>query len=404
MYQQTHHSSSEQPVSLLPLLAAEPEQPPAITHLILGAIHLNQSSPDSGTGTPFLTLNDHLPTHPRFTQLWDEVLLLQDSGVRVMCMLGGAAQGSFKCLDYNAEELALLPPPPPSADPEPITISTSSLNYSDSPSQSYRPGALPTPSTFERFYTPLRDFLRLRNLDGIDLDVEEPTSLPGIIHLLDRLRSDFGPSARTLSDKSGSNAKPAGFTITLAPVATALIPGLRHLSGFSYFLLERLRGASIDWYNTQFYNGWGSLDESLPGLGLEGWGFSDGLYDYIVRSAGWRPERVVVGLLTNPRHGGSGYVGWEGVTRVLAGLLDRYPAFAGVSGWEYWMAAREVDLVSSAVPRGSDAAGGEEEEMTPYWRWAWRMRWIFALKEIRDRALVVAAARSLAGLTLPTLA
>ncbi|KAF7501980.1 hypothetical protein GJ744_005055 [Endocarpon pusillum] len=111
MYQQTHHSPSEQPVSLLPLLTAQPEQPPAITHLILAAIHLNDSSAESTTVSPFLTLNDHTPTHPRFTQLWDEVLLLQDSGVKVMCMLGGAAQGSFTRLDYSAEELALLPPP-----------------------------------------------------------------------------------------------------------------------------------------------------------------------------------------------------------------------------------------------------------------------------------------------------
>ncbi len=385
------HSPSEQPVSLLPLLTAQPEQPPAITHLILAAIHLNDPPPDSSTATPFLTLNDHPPTHPRFTQLWDEVLLLQDSGVRVMCMLGGAAQGSFKCLDYSAEEFALLPPA--------LTAEAEPTN-SQSQSQSHRPGTLPAPSAFERFYTPLRDFLRSRNLDGIDLDVEEPTSLPGIMHLIDRLRSDFGPSTPT-------PAKPAGFTISLAPVATALIPDLRHLSGFSYFSLERLRGASIDWYNTQFYNGWGSLDESLPELGLEGWGFSAGLYDYIVRRAGWRPERVVVGMLTNPRHGGSGYVGWAGVTRVLAGLLERYPAFAGVSGWEYWMAAPEVDLVATAGVRKFEGPGGEEEEeeeMTPYWRWAWRMRWIFAMPEIRDRALVVAAGRSLAGLTVPTLA
>ncbi|KAF7502003.1 hypothetical protein GJ744_011540 [Endocarpon pusillum] len=68
------------------------------------------------------------------------------------------------------------------------------------------------------------------------------------------------------------------------------------------------------------------------------------------------------------------------------------------------MAALEADLVLSAADaRGEVVRDGheDEEEMTPYWRWAWRMRWIFALREIRDRALVVAAGRSLAGLTLP---
>ncbi|KAL9607301.1 MAG: hypothetical protein Q9204_009346 [Flavoplaca sp. TL-2023a] len=325
-----------------------------------------------------------------------------------MCMLGGAAQGSFKRLDYSDDELGLLPPLLSEAE----AALNSNLNNDDESRTGNRrrnqhPVTLPAPTSFEQFYTPLRDFLRSRNLDGIDLDVEEPTSLPGIIHLIDRLRSDFGSSSSTSvptpSDDPGSRSRSrsrsgGGFTITLAPVATALIKDLRHLSGFSYFSLERLRGASIDWYNTQFYNGWGNLDDSLPALGLEGWSFSDGLYDYIVRREGWKAEKVVVGMLTNPRHGGSGYVGWEGVTRVLGGLLERCPGFAGVSGWEYWMAAQEVDLVLSR-----DTPGREGEEVTPYWRWAWRMSWIFAVKEIRDRALVVAAGRSLAGLRIPTL-
>ena len=88
---------------------------------------------------------------------------MQDIGVKVLGMLGGAAQGSFQRLDRSDVE-------------------------------------------FEAYYVPLRDMIRRHNLDGLDLDVEEPMSLNGIVRLIDRLRTDFG----------------AEFLITLAPVATAL--------------------------------------------------------------------------------------------------------------------------------------------------------------------------------------
>lgn len=356
LYQQTHHHGpNDKPVSLLPLLTAQ--QHPSLTHLILAAVHINPSP-------EVLTLNDHPPSDARFTQLWDEVLALQDAGIKVLCMLGGAAQGSFARLDYEPSELATLPPQ--------LSEPTAGVPSS---------ARLPSPKKFERYYTPLRDFIRTHNLQGIDLDVEEPTSLLGIIHLIDRLREDFGPS----SSSTG------GFTITLAPVATALIRGYKHLSGFSYFELERLRAASIDWYNVQFYNGWGSLEHDFP----NDISWPRGWYDQIVTREGWRPYRLVLGLLTNPRHGGSGYVNWNVIARRLGELVERYPDFGGVMGWEYWEAVPEVGVVEG---------GEEEEDESHYWRWAWRMRWILNLKQIRDQAVVVAAGRSLAGLRIPNTA
>jgi hypothetical protein len=85
--------------------------------------------------------------------------------------------------------------------------------------------------TFETYYIPLRDLIRERGLDGLDLDVEERMSLAGVIRLIDRLKSDFG----------------SGFTITLAPVAAALMSdNPRHnLSGFSYEALEVMRGPQV---------------------------------------------------------------------------------------------------------------------------------------------------------------
>ena len=211
-----------------------------------------------------LTLNDHPPDHERFSTLWAEVSWLQASGVKVLGMLGGAAKGSYARLDGHNQR-------------------------------------------FESYYRPLRDVIRKHNLNGLDLDVEEQMSIAGIVRLIDRLRADFGP----------------GFLITLAPVATALLPMQPHLSGFNYFELERMRGHEIAWYNTQFYCGWGDASTTL-------W------YDAIM-AAGWKAEKVVVGLVTNPRNG-AGHVDWPRMEAVLRTLRGKHTAFGGVMGWEYFNA------------------------------------------------------------------
>ncbi|KAF4541896.1 Class iii chitinase protein [Lasiodiplodia theobromae] len=303
LYAQTHHKPGpepQEPVSLLPLLT----HCTGVTHIIIAAIHLND-----GPGN--ITLNDHRPDHSRFDTLWAEVRQLQDAGVKVMGMLGGAAKGSYWRLQGSAEE-------------------------------------------FEAYYTPLRDLVRHHHLDGLDLDVEEAIELPTILRLLTRLRADFGPS----------------FITTLAPVSTALIPDMQlppfeyvpldpstgaptagappltiprslpHLSGFNHFALEAGHGGLVSWYNTQFYNGWG--DASNPAL----W--------EAIAAAGWAPRKLVLGVLTNQGNGGSGYVATGVLEAVVRELRAKYPppaaatpqgvgsganrTFAGVMGWEYFNA------------------------------------------------------------------
>lgn len=157
---------------------------------------------------------------------------------------------------------------------------------------------------FEVYYRPLRDLVRTHRLDGLDLDVEEEMSLAGIIRLVDRLKSDFGDA----------------FLVTMSPVATALQGG-PHLSGFDYEALEVMRGASIAWYHVQFYNNWGQLRDSTG-------------YDSILKR-GWRPEKVVVGVLTNAANG-HGWIPLEELTTVLATLTRIHPRFGGIMGWEYF--------------------------------------------------------------------
>ncbi|KAK1770418.1 chitinase [Phialemonium atrogriseum] len=251
-YYQTHHDPSGKPISVLPLLT---EPGIGLTHLILAAIHINQDP-------AALTLNDHPPSHPRFTTLWAELRVLQASGVKVLGMLGGAAPGTYARLDGDR-------------------------------------------AVFEAYYAPVRDLVRARRLDGLDLDVEEPMSLGGIVRLIDRLRADFGPA----------------FIITLAPVAAALVTPARNLSGFAYGALEALRGREIAWYNAQFYCGWGDCSNTL-------------MYGALM-AMGWPARKVVVGVVTNPENG-SGYVPWDVLASVIPALADRYPGFGGVMGWEYF--------------------------------------------------------------------
>ncbi|EPS44770.1 hypothetical protein H072_1232 [Dactylellina haptotyla CBS 200.50] len=250
-YHQTHYHNKSY-VSILPLLAPEC----GVTHVIIAAIHLNSSPED-------ITLNDDPYDAEKHHILWQECKQLQASGIKVLGMLGGAAKGSYARLDGHTER-------------------------------------------FESYYAPLKKMIEYASLDGLDLDVEEPMSLPGIIRLIDRLKCDFGQD----------------FIITLAPVATALQLFRPHLSGFSYFDLEKAFGKYIAWYNTQFYCGWGSMHNAQD-------------YEKIL-TCGWDPKKVVVGVVTNPANG-NGWVPDDVLCDTLSELMDKYQGmFGGIMGWEYF--------------------------------------------------------------------
>ncbi|KAL8710145.1 MAG: hypothetical protein Q9220_005228 [cf. Caloplaca sp. 1 TL-2023] len=250
-YHQTHFNREGQHVSLLPLLT-EATDVVGITHLIIAAIHLNE-----GPGN--ITLNDDPPNIPENDVLWEEARIMQDVGVKVLGMLGGAAQGSFGRLDGSDFD-------------------------------------------FEAYYTPLRDMIRTHSFDGLDLDVEEEMSLSGIVRLIDRLKHDFGSS----------------FLITMAPVARAL-QGQEHLSGFDYEALEVMRGSSIDCYHVQFYNNWGSLAgiDDYSDIIRRGWQMEKvvaGVLTHPSNGHGWVGmadlQRILGALrILYPRFGG--VMGWE---------------------------------------------------------------------------------------------
>ncbi|EKG11519.1 Ubiquitin-associated/translation elongation factor EF1B [Macrophomina phaseolina MS6] len=148
---------------------------------------------------------------------------------------------------------------------------------------------------------------------------------------------------------------------TGAPSAPPMtIPhSLPHLSGFNHFALEAGHGALVDWYNVQFYNGWGDARDTR-------------LWEAIV-SAGWPPGKVVLGVLTNAGNGGSGYVECRVLEDVLRVCRARYPGpagggppglrcFGGVMGWEYF----------NAGARDGEGGADAPHESRP-WEWARRV-------------------------------
>ncbi|KAF4982762.1 hypothetical protein FZEAL_1663 [Fusarium zealandicum] len=187
-YHQTLHKDDKY-ISILPTLNPST----GVTHVIIAAIHLN--TPDN------ITLNNDRYDSEKYVQLWDEVRKLQAGGIKVLGMLGGAAQGSYTRLDGSLEG-------------------------------------------FQRWYQPLRKMITWAGFDGLDLDIEEAMSLGGVVRLIDHLKADFGQS----------------FLITLAPVAPALL-NRQNLGGFNIDELEKGLGSRIAWYNTQFYCGWGDMSK-----------------------------------------------------------------------------------------------------------------------------------------------
>ncbi|KAK0710388.1 glycoside hydrolase superfamily [Apiosordaria backusii] len=265
IYFQTTHDKGSRPISMLPLVFA---QHIALTHLIVCTIHIHKDG--------VIHLNDHLPSDPRFKTLWLETYIMRQSGVKVMGMIGGAAGGSF---------------------------TKSTLDSDDD-------------RTFEHYYQQLAAVIRQYNLQGLDIDVEQPMSQHGINRLILRLRLDFGGT----------------FIITLAPVASGLTSSYRSLSGFSYPVLEREHGQLIDFYNAQFYNGFGRMQSTTD-------------FDNVV-AAGWNPTKIVIGQLTD---------GWQGnahaaLNNTIVELQKKWGVIGGVMGWEYF----------NSLPGGEKAP----------WKWA----------------------------------
>ncbi|KAF5374395.1 hypothetical protein D9758_004556 [Tetrapyrgos nigripes] len=224
----------------------------------------------SHIGPDIVHLNDFMPSDPYFYPLWPEIAMVQGNGTKVLGMLGGAAPGTYECL---------------------------------------------VDSLFDIYYPPLAEVIRTYNLDGMDLDVEQAVSPQTIQRIIRTLKADFGDD----------------FIITLAPVASALTRQ-ENLSGFDYIDLEHEMGDYIDWYNFQFYSGFGSF---FP---------EDQYIDIIEYDQGIDASRVTATVLTNPDNGG-GYIDIGAVLHSIRSLMEKFgTGWGGVGGWEYFNSLPVVDV------------------------------------------------------------
>ncbi|KAE8393761.1 glycoside hydrolase superfamily [Aspergillus alliaceus] len=139
------------------------------------------------------------------------------------------------------------------------------------------PGSFPVhdnDETLRNVMGTLSRMLRLYKFYGIDLNVKEPISQKGINRLIERPRKDFPPS----------------FEICMTPA-----------NYVDFQELEQKQSKNISFYNGQFYNGFGCIEPT-------------NCYDKI-DMAGFRPKRVVAGVLANPanakHHNIGGIMVWE---------------------------------------------------------------------------------------------
>lgn len=221
-----------------------------------------------------------------YDKMWDELHQMQDAGIPVIAMIGGAVNDTWPNLA----------------------------------------------SDFDTQYAALKKFVQTYRLDGIDLDIELDQAqqekgltidIETVVRVIDHLRADFGP----------------GFLITASPVMDEFGPGNRDdpnsdpspsgVYGVDFNELYRQRGDQIAWFNMQAYCGHG-----LP---------TPEEYDAIIdyqqaKGAKIPPEKLVIAALTNKENceQANGWIPLDELTAGLTELVGQYPTFGGVAGWEYF--------------------------------------------------------------------
>lgn len=319
IYYQTTHDSAGNPISMLPLVQ---EQGIALTHLIVCSFHISTTS--------VIHLNDYPPDDARFQTLWNETIIMKNSGVKVMGMVGGAAAGSFSSATLDA----------------------------------------PDNATFETYYGQLHDTIQQYGLQGMDLDVEQSMSQSGITRLVARLNADFGDD----------------FIITLAPVASALENG-GNLSGFDYETLEAAAVSPtsgldmIDFLNAQFYSGFGTMASSsdFERIVANGWDPAEIVAGQLTAPSNGGGYTAISSLnatvvkLVETYGTIGGIMGWEYFNSDPGGLsapwewaqemtqILRPNDVVELTVTDEAAAKLEAAWVASVVPPGSEADGAEEE-------------------------------------------
>lgn len=262
-----------------------------VTHVLIGMFHLGYNDATNQTN-PYIHLNDNVPSDPSYDSLWSIVPTLQGYGAKVLGSLGGGGVGDYGNLFASQQ-------------------------------------------SYNTFYALLQSTLQQYNLDGLDLDIEESgITTANVQELVGDLRASF-------KSRSG------GFLVTSAPVASALTGGGSMSSMVDYNKLL----SQFDWYNLQFYNGWGNLEN---GSSSQPPNFNPN-YEGVVNACGSQnAQQLVAGVLTNPVAGWpsqtqppytNGYIALATLAPIITTLAQTYSNFGGVDGWTYQNALDEQPQV-----------------------------------------------------------
>jgi hypothetical protein len=227
-----------------------------LTHLVtlnLPNVHIYISSLHFGKdikGNPYLHLNNSTPQSQ--TGLWIDIENAYSKGITIMTMLGGAG-GAYTTL------------------------------FND----------------FDIYYPLLLNFLKTYPfIKGIDLDIEEYTSLENVKYLIRQLVLDMGNE----------------FIITMAPLAYSLTADGPGMGGFSYKdLWQSQEGKYISWFNVQCY----------------------GCFDYETFNQmvlnGYPPHKLVMGMLGDDYNIES----FGQALDELNKITQAYPQISGCDLWEF---------------------------------------------------------------------
>lgn len=161
IYVQTFRNTTGGQFSMLPLI----QNPTQLTHLHLAALHINAQPGD-------IALNDNNLNDTVWNGMWSEAAQLQQSGVKVLMMIGGAAKGSYPRLCSGPKS----------------TVIVSEYGLESWRSQPADRGAAQN----ESYYQPLYYSLKAHNIDGVNLDIEEKVAYTCPLALLKRFNQDFG--------------------------------------------------------------------------------------------------------------------------------------------------------------------------------------------------------------------
>ena len=163
---------------------------PNVTHIHLSSIHFGYDE----NNKPYIHLNDNDPFDNIFINVWYELLIAYNFGIKIVLMVGGAG-GAYTDLFNN----------------------------------------------FNIFYSMLLSLINRKTIiSGIDLDIEEQVDINNVKMLIDRINSDLGAK---------------DFTISIAPIQSSLEYDQEGMGGFIYKKLYKSKqGKYIDYFNVQCYS------------------------------------------------------------------------------------------------------------------------------------------------------